>query len=156
MEKENIKEEYDKLLNVHDMPNFEDLDNEFEISTIDKKKFLLRNIRRKMLDKFDAIKLLLEDILQPDTNSFASMYETRTFNDGEKKKIYKIYKTLMIIERTANSLSLKSDGNQDAEFIQDTFDKWNKIRLELGEYVSKLKESWQKEASEEETVGYFG
>ncbi len=54
MEKEkiNIKEEYEKL--KHKLPEFNRLNEEFEISRVEseyKKEFLLRDIRRKINDK---------------------------------------------------------------------------------------------------------
>ena len=55
-----VKEEYQKLAKKYKLPKYNDIDLDFEVSAIDKKKFLLREIRRKMLDKFDGINGVLE------------------------------------------------------------------------------------------------
>ena len=49
MEDINIEKEYKSL--KFNLPPFKDMDDEFEISSIDKKIFLLRSLRRKMNDK---------------------------------------------------------------------------------------------------------
>jgi len=157
MSKENIKEEYQELAKKYKLPKYSELDLDFEVSTIDKKKFLLREIRRRMLDKFDGIKNILELIIQPDTASFSSMYETRIFNDEEeKKKIYDLYRALMIIERTANIVNLRADEKEEADFVNNTFAEWKKIKPELLFFFKKIKKSWEKETSVKEDLGYLG
>lgn len=151
-----IKEEYKKLASKYKLPNYDDIDLDFEISAIEKHEFLLRAIRRKILDKFDGIKSILENVLHPDASSFLSIYETRLFNDEERKKIYNLYKTFMIIERTANILNLKTDEKEDAKFITKTFEDWQKIKPDLMEFLKKIKEGWQKETNVKEDLGYLG
>ena len=43
-----VKKEYDVLKKKYNLPDFEALDKEFEISTIEKPDFLLRNIKKKI------------------------------------------------------------------------------------------------------------
>ena len=151
-----IKGEYQKLAKRHKLPKYIDIDKDFEISTIDKTEFLLREIRRKILDKFDGIREILEHIIQPDANSFSSMYETRIFSDEEKKKIYNIYKTLMRMDRTASIVNLRADEKEDAQYIKNTFAEWQKLKPKLMQYFEKIKKNWEKETSVKEDLGYLG
>ena len=48
-----IKEEYEKLKEKHNLPDFKEINNEFEITTIEKEEFLLREIRRKIYEKIE-------------------------------------------------------------------------------------------------------
>lgn len=153
---EDIKKEYLKLAKKYKLPNYNDIDLDFEISTIEKKEFLLREIRRKILDKFDGIRDILECIIQPDTSSFSSMYETRIFNEEEKKKIYYMYKTLMTLDRGATIVNLRANEKEEAEYILNTFKEWQKIKPELLEFIEKIKENWEKETSVKEDLGYLG
>jgi len=153
---EDIKREYQKYAEKYKLPNYNDIDLDFEISTIDKKKFLLREIRRKILDKIDGIKDILEGVIQPDTNSFQSMYESRMFSEEERNEIYKIYKSLMILSRKATLVNLRADQKEEADFIKGMFDEWQKLKQKLIKYLSKIKENWEKETSVKEDLGYLG
>lgn len=158
MSEVNIKNEYQKLLKTKNirLPNFNEIDLDFEISTIDTKRFLLREIRRRILDKFDGIKEILESIIQPDVNSFQSMYESRIFSDEERNDIYLIYKNLMIFIRKANIVSLRADEKEEADFINEVFAEWKILKPKLIKYLSKIKENWGKETSVKEDLGYLG
>lgn len=154
---EDIKGEYQKLSKKYKLPNYNDIDLDFEISTIEKKKkFLLREIRRRILDKFDGIKEILESIIQPDANSFQSIYESRIFTEEERNIIYTIYKNLMIFIRKANIVSLRADEKEEVAFINDIFAEWQNLKPKLIKYFDKIKENWGKETSVKEDLGYLG
>ncbi len=151
-----IKLEYQKLSKKYKLPNYNELDLDFEISTIEKKRFLLREIRRKILDKIDGIKEILENIVQPDTNSFSSMYESRIFDDKERDEIYKIYKSLMILNRKATIVNLRADEKEEAAFVNNIFIEWQNLKPKLIKYLGEIKEDWGKETSVKEDLGYLG
>ncbi len=156
MEEIDIKNEYQKLAKKYNLPDYDELDLDFEISTIEKKKFLLREIRRKILDKIDGIKEILESVIQPDANSFSSIYESRIFDDEGINMVYTIYKTVMILNRTATIVNLRADEKEEAEYIKNTFIEWQKLKPNLINYLEKIKNEWQKETSVKEDLGYLG
>ena len=86
-EKFDIKQEYNIL--KHKLPNFNELDREFEISSanIKDKNFLLRNIRRRINDKVIFYCRLIEGLIYPSTNNIISMFELKSFNEQEKENI---------------------------------------------------------------------
>ncbi len=156
MEDIDIKGDYQKLAKKYKLPDFNEIDLDFEISTIDKKGFLLREIRRRVFDKIDGIKDVLESIIQPDPNSFSNMYESRVFNQQEINDIYKIYKNLMILYREATIVNLRADEKEEADFINKIFIEWNSIKEKLVNYLEKIKKYWEKETSVKEDLGYLG
>ena len=59
-----VKETYQKLSKKYQLPPFAEIDTAFEISTIEYEEFLLREVRRKMVEKLDSfIKVLEEEYL---------------------------------------------------------------------------------------------
>ena len=50
---EEIETEYKQLKSKHDLPEYNFLEDKFEISSIDNGPFLLRNIRRKISEKIE-------------------------------------------------------------------------------------------------------
>jgi len=153
---EEIQREYESLSKKYRLPKFKDIDLIFEISTIESTAFLLRDIIGKIADKIDYYAKFLEEFLQPDTSSLSTMHEIRFFSDSEKARIYALYKRLMKLDREAIEVYLIADEKNEAVFIGNTFNKWMEIKKELLEYVKKMKESWDKETTMEEDLGYLG
>ncbi|MBU0472404.1 MAG: hypothetical protein KKF89_01905 [Nanoarchaeota archaeon] len=71
-----MKKEYEQLQKKHDLPTLNNMDKDFQISTIEAKKFLLKEIAKKMNEKIESYANLLEQILNPesDTNKELNLY----------------------------------------------------------------------------------
>ncbi|MBW2992589.1 hypothetical protein KY345_05210 [Candidatus Woesearchaeota archaeon] len=150
-----IKTIYSELKKKHkDLPNFEDLDNEFEISAIEE-PFTLRNIRRKIIEKVEYYAKIIEELLQPETN-LINMYETRVFAENEKEDIYNILKKLMFFTRLSAETALKADEKEDVNFLANFLKEWTKLKPSLLNIISRIKDSWEKETELKEDLGYFG
>ena len=153
---ENIEKEYSKLASKYGLPKFGELDQEFEINELESTSFILRNILRKAAEKIEFYTDLINDLLQPDAASLSSMHETRFFMDGEKSSMYSLYKKMMKYHRNIIEIMLRSDEKQEAEFLNSFHKEWSGIKKELLGYLGKMKESWDKETSIEQDLGYFG
>jgi hypothetical protein len=155
MENQNIKEMYNKIGQKHkELPDFDKLDNEFEISALEE-PFILRAIRRKITEKVDFYANLIKDLLQPESD-MRNMYECRAFGDNEKEEVYNILKKLMFFSRLSAEAAIKSDEKEDIKFLNNFFDEWLKMKPNLLKIVSKMKDSWEKETELKEDLGYFG
>jgi len=150
-----IKKTYNKLKEKYSLPDFDELNNEFELSTIECEEFLLRKIRKKIADKINAMCEFLEGLLSPDT-TMANLYECKAFDDDERKKIFELYKRLKVLEKLALELSLNHDDEKDAKFIKDVFSLWNKVKTEMITFIKKIKDFWEKESTTEYKARYFG
>lgn len=155
MEENNIKKNYKELQKKHsNLPSFEDLDNEFEISLIEE-PFTLRNIRRKAIEKVEYYTKIIEELLQPE-NTLINMYETKAFGDDKKEKIYFVLKKLMFFLRSSAETALKADENEDVNFLCSFFKDWIEIKSDLLEIILKIKGSWEKDTELKEDLEYFG
>ena len=106
-----IRKKYDELKEKYSLPDFDELNNEFELSTIEHEEFLLRQIKKKIDDKINAMCEFLEDLLSPD-NSIANIYEYKAFDDDERKKVFEFYKRLKVLEKLSLELSLNNNEEQ--------------------------------------------
>lgn len=150
-----IKEAYSELKKKYrDLPNFDDIDNEFEISAIEE-PVLIKAIRRKITEKTDYYAGLVKDLLQPESD-MTNMYECRAFGDDEKEDVYNILKKLMFLSRLAAEVALKADEKEDALFISSSFKEWIGIKPKLLRIISKIRSSWEKDTDLKEDLGYFG
>jgi GTPase SAR1 family protein len=151
-----IKNEYQKLSKKYNLPPFEKIDDEFEISTIDNQIFLLREIRRRLIEKLEIIIKLFDELIQPDASSYSQLYECRAFNDEEKKELYHLYKNLLALDRESLIVGLQTDNKKEADFINKVLNKWLEDKERIIRIVSKLKKSWETESKSDEELGYFG
>lgn len=151
----NIEEQYDKF-KKYGLPSFKDLNNEFEIASIENENFLLREIISKVVDRTEFFSRLFEDLLQPDPSLLRSMQEAKIFNEEERKSIYAIYKKLMVINRKSVEVSLNRNEKEEANFINKTFDEWKELKTSISQIVDKIKDSWKKETYSKEKLSYLG
>ena len=150
-----IKKAYETVQKKYQLPSFEDLNKNFEISDIEEETFLLREIRKKIDDKVDTARCMLEEVLQPDT-TLAGIYESRAFSDDEKGELFDLYRKLMKLHRQAFELLMKNDDVLDAAFICHVAHIWEKFKKDLSDKTQKLQKSWEKDIEDNEKVGYFG
>lgn len=150
-----IRKRYEALRNKHKLPAFDELDSEFEIGSIDPESFSLREVRHKICDRIGDVRSLLDEVLHPDTN-LVDLYESRVFDEDEKKQLFELYRQLMIADRTAAELSILNDEKSDAAFIKSFTADWKNLKKEAVGFIRRLREAWEKETEERDTAGYMG
>ncbi|MEM4239604.1 MAG: hypothetical protein QXM31_00430 [Candidatus Woesearchaeota archaeon] len=151
-----IEHHYNELKKKLSLPDFSIVDREFEISSIEKPVFLLRNIRRKIGERLEAISQFLDPLLQPDPNSFCSLFEYRCFTESERRELLKQFQALMALYRASIASDLSADDADDAAFIMRAVAEFPKARESLKPFVKKLADSWPKQMHQKDVVGYFG
>jgi len=138
-----------------DLPSFVNLDKEFEISDLEETEFFLRKIRRRIIEKFEQFEKFFESLLHPET-SFSSMIECKEFSDREMKEIFELYKKIKIIEKKSDLLEVISDIKIEAEFINETYNKWRDLKVKFLPLMQKTKDCWEKEEIKIEFSNYVG
>lgn len=151
-----IEKEYSNLSKKCKLPKFKDIDDEFEISALDNEKFLIKNILRNISEKLEFYIEFISNLVHPDGSSISSMYEIRFFSEEEKNGMYKMFKRLMKIDRNIAEIVLRNDEKEQADFLNKFFNDWQNMKKELLRYIEKMKDSWEKQSTIEEDIGYFG
>ncbi len=155
MAKETEKQ-YSELKKKHKLPDFREIDFEFEISDLEETNFLLRAVVRRIAEKLDFYSTMLEELLQPEPSNLYAMHETGFFDEGEKKQMNALYSRLMILNRSSIEVTLNSSENEQAAFVSNTFNEWKTLKNELLKLVKKMKGVWTSETEADEDVGYMG
>lgn len=154
-----LRKKYDALVSKYKLPNYDDIDREFEVSFISKDleeiNFPLRVVRRKMNDRLAMFANGLQNIISPATTSIISMHESKFFSDDDKECIIDIIKQLMQIERHSLLLDITSSEKDDAEWIVFTYQKWMGLKKHLMKFVEIIRDGWQKEEEQSDQT-YFG
>jgi hypothetical protein len=151
-----IEQKYGELKKKHTLPDFADLDKEFEISKLEKPAFLLREIRDLISERMHDLSHVLEPWVQPDVNAFTTIFEYRTLNESERREVFAQFKKLMALRRACLDAELAVDDVQDAALITRAMNEWPGIRKALRPIIQKIMAAWPKPSERQEVVGYFG
>jgi len=151
-----IEQGYNKLRKKYKLPKFNEIDSEFEISNLESTNFLIRDILRRIVEKLEFYIEVIGNLVHPDASSLSTMYEVRYFSDDEKNDIYTLFKKLMKANRSIIGLILVSDEKKQTDFLKDFLNEWQDMKKELINHIGKMKDSWEKESTIEEDLGYFG
>lgn len=152
-----IEKQYNELKKKLKLPEFKEIDFEFEISDLEDTNFPLMAVIRKMAEKLDFYTTMLEEVLQPDTSNLYAMHEMKFFEDEEKSRMYELYSRLMNLNRQSIEVSLERNEKNEAEFIGNAINEWKAIKAELLKFVKKMRASWKaEEADIKDDLGYLG
>lgn len=154
-----LREEYDALAKKYKLPIYDELDENFEllyVGPVTEIKYPLRFIRRRINDKLAFFCSLLQGLLQPNPGSLVNMQESEFLEKEEHKKIMKLLREFMFIERQSLLLDINPNEKDDAGFIKDTFKEWNSIKKEVEKIFVKIKDTWKKEIEKKKGESYFG
>ncbi|MBI2673610.1 hypothetical protein HYX19_05080 [Candidatus Woesearchaeota archaeon] len=152
-----LEKEYNNLKKKYKLPDFEKLNNEFELSSykdIDP-KFLLRNIRKRIIEKVASIVRFLEEILHPSGQSIVIMNEIKFFDENKLNGINSLLKRFMLIARQSLVLDTGLNESENADFITAVLKEWPDLKKELRVIAIVLRDSW-KEEEKTDTESYFG
>lgn len=146
---ETFKEEYDKFSKKHSLPNFKDLNEDFDIGKIDccNSETLLREVRKSMISKFGSLLQFVELLLNPSNGSMFHMFLVKGVNNDEKEKLNKLFEDLGTIQIESFSLDISYNEKKEAEFIKSSFNEWKKMNPNLKSIITSLKENWKKSTS---------
>ena len=151
-----IPKVYEELRKRHSvLPAFSEIDALFEVSAIEKEGFLLRAIRRTILEDIEYLLHGMEPVFQPE-NSVAGMHECRFLDEVEKQRFFELYRRLMMLHRRGIIAALKYDDADDAAFIASVCEVWGQLGKDISQHLARIAECWAKESESEERAGYFG
>ncbi len=150
-----MKKEYETLRKKYNLQEFNELNRTFDIGELESED-ILREIRKKIVEKINSYTKFLEGLLQPDTSTSGFFECDVLSSDKEKKKLFDLYKKLMIIDRSSLLVSLASTDEEEAKFINETYKEWNNLKEELINLITLVKESWKKNTTIKTEEEYFG
>jgi len=153
---ETIREKYKELVEKYKLPNFEEVNKDFDIIKVDcDSETILRDIRKVVVSKFSSVLQFVELLLNPTNGSMFHMYLVKGVRESEKKTLNKLFKQLGNLEIDSYLRDVTYEEKAEAEFIKDKFKIWKKMQPEITEIINSLKENWEKESSKKEK-SYFG
>jgi hypothetical protein len=151
-----IEPQYKELQKKHQLPDFAVLDKEFEISTIEKPDFLLRNVRRKISERFDHATQLLDPLIQPDAGTFVHLTEYRALSESDRRNVLKLFQDIQSLALACIDAEMSVDDAQDVLIINRAAQQWPAIRAALRPHIQKIAAAWTNSVEHKQDVEYFG
>lgn len=154
---DNLIKEYKKIQNKYGLPDFDSMNQDFQIEKIAEFKTLLliREIRKFMADKFSNYLKFIEEILHPVSSQMFVFSIIKSLSLEEKTKLTEIYKKLVKIEVRLIELDLEFFEKKEADFIKETYSLWQEIKKEFLFVLDKIKKNWDNKL-EGNSRAYFG
>ena len=134
---ENLKKDYKKIQKKYDLPNFDELNKDFQIEKVAETEtdFLIREIRKFMADKFSNYLRFIEAILNPVNAPMFIFSIIKSIGIEEKKKLTDIYGKLSKTELFYVALSYFQYMNPDKPMDEAEFQNFVKLDVENWEPV---------------------
>jgi len=165
MEKENkfcvdevfdIREKYGKLKSKHNLPDFEKLNDDFDIAKIDCDSLtLLRDVRKAMILKFSSVMQFVELLINPTNGSMFNMFLVKGINGEEKEILKELFGKLGEIEIDSFGLDVNYNKRKEADFVKEKFKVWQNLKPEIKKVMDVLKINWSKSSGKKQR-SYFG
>jgi hypothetical protein len=155
-EDKNIKTFYGELQKRHKLPEFDALNADFDIDTIDpESKHLLKELTKKIFERIEVFKKILETALQPDV-SILNMQEAEFLTDADHEIVADIVRRLMRLDRTLLIAELENSEELYAEFVAEAAKEWPKVKKELGPVFRHMQLGWSTRQKIKQFQHYLG
>jgi len=157
MSLENLKNEYEKIKKEHKLPEFKELNINFDIDKLAEREcdLLIREVRRAMIDRILVYLRFVETLMNPAGAPMFFMILTKHIDSKDKEILREMYDELGKLEIEALGIDNNYDEKKEADFILKIVKKWKKIKDNMGEISDNLREYWDK-AVEKEGKDYLG
>jgi hypothetical protein len=141
---EELKEDYQKIKDQYNLPDFDKLNEDFQIEKISDNEtdFLTREIRKYLADKFSNYLRFIEMILHPVNSPMFIFSMVKSINTDEKDNLTEIYKKLAKIEVELIELDIEYHEENEANFIKKSFEIWQDIKKDLLKIIGSVKNNW--------------
>ncbi len=145
---EDLKKEYNVFSKKEHLPEFEDLDDVFEIRAIDLERGnLVNSIIRIMMSTINNHLELIYPVINPNPSSFYSMSLHSYMNEKDKEKITKLYAALIQLQLGGTKTLLESN-KEKAGYINKLHKLYPGIRNKIRESTNLFVDSWEKAMKE--------
>ena len=154
---QDLKNEYLKFQKQYSLPSFQDLNEDFDIEKVAEHEtdFLLREIRKQIMDKIIAYLRFVEMLLNPSNAPMFFLSLIKGLNSQDKRILERMYEKLGTLEINVIELDAKYDEKDEAKFIKNVSEEWKDISKEMIKLTEVLKRNWSQKSGKNHR-DYFG
>jgi len=150
-----LKENYEKLQKKYGLPGFEEINKDFEIEKLKSGSFMLKDIRRNMVEKIASVIKLFEMLMNPTSAPMFMFAVLKNMKNDTKKHIENLYKELTSVTISMVKLDISFDEKSEAEAVKSIFKKWMSCKGQIVSICNSMEDAW-KESSKKSDKSYLG
>lgn len=149
---EKFKQDYTVLKQKHSLPDFEFLNQNFDIEAVaaEETEVLLKKIRKQIVEKLSSGLRSLELFLNPQTAPMFILKIIKSFSQTDKDILEELYNKFAIFEIEAFGLENKYDEAKEIEFIKKISKAWPEICEDFDRIQQSMKVNYKKESKKNE------
>ncbi len=154
---EKLKKEYEKYKIKYNLPNFEKINEDFEIEKLQGKEtdLFLREVRRSIIDKIVAYLRFIETFINPVNAPLLFLTLIKSLEASERKSLHELYLRLGKFEIESVVLDNVYDEKKESEFIKKIFKEWQETKKEFDKVVQSMMKNMEAKGEMREK-GYLG
>jgi len=140
MELKDFKKEYAELSKKYKLPEFKEMNEEFEIDKIERESECpLRLIRKAMIEKIVNSLGFLEMLLNPANSPRIYMPYLKNMTVEDKEIIEKIYSELADLSLSSLLLEVEYSEKGEAELIKKIYSTWDSNKADFKKIIINVK-----------------
>jgi hypothetical protein len=141
----NVEEQYNKLKEKYDLPEFKELTKDFDIEKNQDKEspFLLREIRRIINEKIGSYLHLFETLMNPTSPPMFVFSILRNISTEDKESIKEIYKELSKTQIEIMKLDTIYSEESESEFVSKTYQSWQALKPKIYKLIENFESSFE-------------
>ncbi len=154
---EELKKDYGKFNKIYKLPEFRQLNEDFDIEKVAQNEtdFVLREVRRHMMDKIIAYLRFIEMLLNPSNAPIFFFAAIKGFTSSDKRLLEKVYEALGEFEIDVISLDSRYNEKKEAKFINRLASEWKCISEDMLKLTEIMKKNWKQKSGNHDR-GYCG
>lgn len=141
---DDLKKNYLEIQVKYGLPNFDELNKDFQIEKIadSETDYLLREIRKYLVDKLTNYMNFVETILHPASGTMFIFSLIKTLGSDEKEILMEVYKKLAKNRVRVIGLDVEYLANKEADYIKDSFKLWQEMKGSLSKVLEVVEKNW--------------
>lgn len=155
MEFNALKKIYSELSNKYDLPNFEELVEDFDIGKIERDSGnILRDIRSVLMEKIIHYVRLMELMISPSQSTPVFMIFLKQIRTEDKEIINLVFKNFVVLELDSFKLDIYSNQDKEVLQINKIFDSWKEMKPNLKKLIEVMDRNWNS-SQKKDNKNYF-
>jgi hypothetical protein len=135
---------------------FEELNNIFELASIDEKEdFFLREVRRKIIEKFDQVVCSLDNLINPDS-TYIQMFDAHSLTDSDRNVITSIIIKFGEIIKMHKLLEFETHKDSDKDFCVLALNVYKDNIGSVSDIFTKIKLAYKNLHKTKIDINYLG
>ncbi len=153
---EEVKKKYIELRKKHSLPEFNEVEEHFNITSLDSENLTLKSIIKQIKSTIEERAKFFESIIQPDTD-ITTMHEVEFLNNNDREESIRILRELMKSYRKADLIIFDYEEEEAINYIKETTNKVIELKPRIKKIINKLIRAWDEDLLISSTEDkYFG